>query len=118
MADQRRVFKVAEKIRGILTTELFRLSDPRCTLVTVTSVVVSADLRIAKVYWTVSGGAERIEEVTEVWDELKPSLRRAVASELGTRFVPDLKFFYDETLDTMEEVERLFQKIHAEDSKK
>ena len=118
MADQRRVFKVAEKIRGILTTELFRLSDPRCSLVTITSVVVSPDLRIAKVYWTVSGGGERIDEVSEVWDELKSPLRKAIASELGTRFVPDLKFFYDETLDTMEEVERLFQKIHAEEDKK
>ena len=108
---------VGEKVRGILSQELFRLSDPRCALVTITSVVVTADLRIAKVYWTVTGGGERIEEVTEVLEELKSPLRKAVGGELGTRFVPDLKFFYDETLDTVEEVERLFQKIHAEGKK-
>lgn len=116
MADQRRVFKVAEKVRSILSAELYRLTDPRISLVTITSVVVSPDLRNAKIYWAVSGGEERIAEVEDVLEELRPSLRKALGAELGTRFVPELKFFYDDTLDTMEQVERLFQKIHARDA--
>lgn len=117
MADQRRVYKVAEKVRAILSQELFRTSDPRLSLVTITSVVVTTDLRIAKVYWTVTGGEYRNELVQEILDSKRSSLRRAVGDELGTRHVPELKFFYDETLDTMEQVERLFQKIHAHDKK-
>lgn len=30
---------------------------------------------------------------------------------LGIRFVPELKFFYDDTLDTAENVERLIARI-------
>lgn len=118
MADKRRVFKVAEKIRALLSAELHRVSDPRVSLVTITSVVVSPDLRQAKVYWTVSGGQERIGEVEGLLEDLRSPLRRSVGAELGTRFVPELKFFYDETLDTMEQVERLFQKIHAQDEQR
>ena len=117
MADQRRVYKVAEKVRAIISQELFRTSDPRVSLVTITSVVVTTDLRIAKIYWAVTGGQERSESVQSILDGMRSSLRRAVGEELGTRHVPELKFFYDETLDTMEEVERLFQKIHAQDKK-
>ena len=118
MADQRRVFKVAEKIRAILSRELSRTPDPRFALVTITSIVVSPDLRIAKVYWTVNGDDARITETKEALETSSGPLRRAVGSELGTRFVPSLKFFYDETLDRMEEVERLFQKIHAQEAEK
>ncbi|NDC39231.1 MAG: hypothetical protein EBZ48_14500, partial [Proteobacteria bacterium] len=51
-------------------------------------------------------------------EELRSTLRRAVGAELGTRFVPELKFFYDDTMDTMEQVERLFQRIQAEDEQR
>ena len=118
MADKRRVFKVAEKIRALLATELYRLSDPRMALVTITSVVVSPDLRQAKVYWAVSGGEGRIEEVEEQLEQIRPGLRKTVGADLGTRFVPELKFFYDDTIDTVEEVERLFQRIRADDEQR
>lgn len=112
MPTKRRVYRVAEKVRNLVAVQLTRVADPRFSLVTISSAIVSPDLRHAKVYWMVSGGKERIAEVEEAFQSAGPMFKRLLARELGIRFVPDLKFFYDDTLDTCEEVERLMAKIH------
>jgi ribosome-binding factor A len=115
MANKRRVFKVAEKVRGLVAMELQRVADPRFSLVTVTSAVVSQDLRHVKIYWVVSGDDERRDEVAHAFEGATGMFRRILGRELGTRFVPDLRFYYDDTLDASEEVERLLSKIRKPD---
>lgn len=116
MAKQRRVHRVAEKVRETVALELQRLADPRFSLVTVTSVVASADLRNVKIYWMVGGGAERQKEVKEAFQSASGVFKRVIGRDLGIKFVPEIHFFYDDTLDTDEEVRRLFEKVHAQDA--
>jgi ribosome-binding factor A len=116
MAVKRRVFQVGERIKEVVADQLLRTADPRFSLVTVTSVMVAPDLRNAKVYWVVStvSGAdrkERIAEVQEAFENAEGLFRRVIGKELGIRFTPELRFYYDDTFDTVEEVERLMQKI-------
>ena len=113
MANQRRMYKVAEKIREIVARELMHLADPRLTMITITSVIVSPDLRSAKIYWNVFGDKNRISEVEDAFKASAGMFKRSLAKDLKTKFVPDLSFFYDDTLDTSEEVERLFKKIEG-----
>ena len=114
MAGGRRTFKVAEKIRGIVALELQRVADPRFSMVTITSVMVSPDLRIAKVYWTVTGGQERRAKVEQAFTSAAGLFKRGLSKELGLRYSPELRFFYDDTLDTSAEVEKLFARVHAQ----
>lgn len=116
MSGRRRVFQVGERIKELIAQDLVHTADPRFGLVTITSVMVSPDLRIAKVYWVVSfvsgvDRQERIEEVREAFEAAQGLFRRMLAKQLGVRFVPDLRFYYDDTLDTVEHVERLMEKI-------
>jgi ribosome-binding factor A len=116
MAQARRVFKVAAKVREVLAIELLGRAEPRFSLMTITSVVVSPDLRIAKIYWSAPSDVimDR-EDVLEAIEDHTPSLRRVLAKKLGLRAVPELKFFFDETMDRVEEVERLFERVRAQD---
>jgi ribosome-binding factor A len=115
MADRRRVFRIAEQIRGLLATELHRLADPRFSLLTVTSVVVSPDLRNAKIYWVSTGADEaRKAEVAQALISANGIFRKLLAEELGIKFVPQLRFYYDDTLDARDEVERLLSRIRTE----
>ena len=116
MAGRRRTFQIAEKIREIVASELMRTADPRFSMVTVTSVMTSSDMRYAKVYWIVTGGRERVEEVTAAFVSAQGMFRRAVGSGLGIRFVPEIKFFYDDTYDTTAEVERLLARVRTPES--
>lgn len=105
----RREYKVAEKVKEIVATELLKSNDPRLSLVTISAVTCTPDLRLAKVYWVTSG--DRRAEVQQAFDDATSFFRRAVASSMKTRFTPELRFYYDDTLDTVAEVERLFEKI-------
>jgi ribosome-binding factor A len=116
MSGSKRVYQVAERIKEIVAEHLVYSADPRFQLVTVTSVMVSPDLRNAKVYWVVSflSGVDRMERISEVQEGLEAaagSFRRVLAKQLNIRFVPELRFYYDDTLDTVEHVEKLMERI-------
>jgi ribosome-binding factor A len=121
MSGSKRVYQVAERIKEIVAESLLYSADPRFALVTVTSVMVSPDLRNAKVYWVVSflSGVNREERIAEVQEGLEAAagaFRRSLAKQLNIRFVPELRFYYDDTLDTVESVERLMEKIKPSQS--
>ena len=116
MSGSRRVFQVGERIKELIAEHLVHTADPRFSLVTITSVMVSPDLRMAKVYWVVSfvsgvDRKQRIEEVSDAFETAQGLFRKMLAKQLGVRFVPDIRFYYDDTLDTVEQVERLMEKI-------
>jgi ribosome-binding factor A len=118
MSGQRRIFQIGERIREVVAEQLQRVADPRFDLVTITSVMVSPDLRNAKVYWVVSliSGVDRdarIAEVQEAFESAAGLFRKALSKQLGIRFVPEVRFYYDDTLDTVENVERLMSKVRS-----
>jgi ribosome-binding factor A len=83
--------------------------------------MISPDLRQAKVYWVVSFPSDadreaRIAEVNEAFGNAEGLFRRLLGKELGIRFVPILRFYYDDTLDTVEHVERLMGRIKPSES--
>lgn len=113
MATRRRTFRVGERIQALIASELNRVADPRFNLVTITSCMMSPDLRLAKVYWMVHGGEDRREEVVEAFEAAMGFFRKLVSKELGVKFAPELRFYYDDTLDAAEEMDRLFARIRA-----
>ena len=111
MADKRRVHRVASRIREIVAQKVLDLTDPRFSMVTITSAVVSPDLRHAKVYWSLSADDKAIEDTTAAFKKAEGLFRKALAEDLGVRFVPSIKFFFDSTLATQDEVSRLLNEI-------
>lgn len=116
MATTRRSYRVAEKLREVLARRLLQVSDPRFYLVSITSAVISPDLRNAKIYWSVTGGKERFAEVQTAFDSAQGMLQANVAKELGLKFAPRLHFFYDNTLDVFEQVNRLLASVKTPDA--
>ncbi len=116
MTTQRRLHRVSEQVRSILAWKLLNLGDPRFALVTITSVRVNADMSIAKVYWSVSGGKKRIDDVTNAFEAARGLFKRELAEGLGTRIVPQIKFFYDDTLDVVADSARLLSRAHVDHS--
>ncbi|MCB0355082.1 MAG: 30S ribosome-binding factor RbfA, partial [Bdellovibrionales bacterium] len=114
MANTRRVYRVAQQIRSQLAHLLLYMQDERFSLVTITAVVVSPDLKVAKVYWVVSDSEKRRDAVEEAFQGAAKHLRRELAHSLELRVVPELRFYYDTTLDTVEEVDRLLAKVEDE----
>ncbi|AFC25183.1 30S ribosome-binding factor RbfA [Saprospira grandis] len=84
-------------------------------LVTVTRVRMSSDMGIAYIYLSVYNSVYKQEVIKEMWENLV-----RLRTELGKRIrkqvrrIPRLKFFIDDTLDQVEEIDKLFQKINGE----
>lgn len=110
MTKTPRAYRVAEQIREILAMEIIGSVDPRLKMVSLTAATISSDLREANIYWSVFGD-NRHEEVADGLLAAKGRLRNTLGKKLSLRVVPNLRFFHDNTLETMSEVEQLMNKV-------
>jgi ribosome-binding factor A len=107
MAVARRQYQVAEKLRMLVAQAFQRAADERLFSVTVTSVVMSPDLRESRIYWV--SATERKKELEDVIERSMGFIKSYVAKNLKLRHVPKLRFYYDDTLDTATEINRLLE---------
>ena len=106
--------RVGEEIREELGAILAReVKDPGVGFVTVTHVKMSADLQVARVYYTTMGGEKEKRETAKALARCTPFLRRQIAARVRLRRVPEIFFTFDESVERGERVERLLQEIKA-----
>ena len=82
------------------------------SLITVTQVRITPDLSIARIYVSlmmIGGGTK--EGLMQLIRENTPDLRRRLGLREGKqlRIIPQLEFYLDDTLDYIENIERLLK---------
>ena len=82
--------------------------------VSVSDVEVTRDLAHAKVFVTAFEKASALETLKAL-QQLSKELRKALAHMMKLRHVPELHFFYDESLDRGEHIETLLRHLPASD---
>ena len=110
-----------DKIEHLIKEEislifLYKMDDPALSLITITNVKVSPDLKMVKIYLSVFDKGKR-EIVLEKVKASTGYIRSALAQRIKIRYVPELKFFIDDTIDYVEKIENLIKKIHDDDDK-
>lgn len=107
--------KVSKIIKEEISLIFFqKIQDPKLGFVTVTEVKVTPDLKQAKVYFSVYEKNLK-EEFLDKINDIKGFIRTELAHRLSLRYVPELFFYIDETLDYVEKMEDIFDKIHRDD---
>ena len=110
-----RASRVGDQIQAELASLLTReVHDPGIGFLTITSVKVSADLQQARVYYTTIGDDKAKRESARALDRATPFLRRHVGQRLRLKRVPELTFFYDESIEQGDRVERILQELKTE----
>jgi ribosome-binding factor A len=108
----RRSHRVADLVRAELSSLiLMEAHDPELKRVTITEVSMPADLRSARIYFSVLGGEEEQQIATDALDRAAGYLRREVGQRCGLRFAPELHFFLDRSLERGARVEELLAKV-------
>jgi ribosome-binding factor A len=111
--------KIADQIKKALSLIIDRkLKDPRKGFITLTQVKVTGDLRIANIYYTSLGGEKEHKSSQEALESANKYLRNELAPVLGLRYTPELRFFYDESLEYSQHINKLIQQIHEKDQNK
>ena len=92
----RRPERFAEALKEVIAEVVgFELDDPRLASSTVTEVVVSADMRDAKVFVLISGTDGEIGEALRALKHASTFVRQQVAMNLDLRHAPHLHFVRD-----------------------
>jgi len=120
-SDGKRSHKVAEALRGELMSLLLagEVHDPAVKNATVSAVAMTDDLRLAKVYvrtLDLESSAVTQKAMLRGLERAKGYLRRELAQRLSLRYAPDLRFYYDESLDRGREMEALLRDIEIKPS--
>ena len=114
MAHSTRMERVAERVRIELSTLLTRtVRDPAVSGITITHVSMTADLQLARVYYTVLDGGDR-RDTARGLRRAKTYLRRLIGQRLQLRQVPELRFMLDEHLDQQDRLAKIFAEIENE----
>jgi ribosome-binding factor A len=112
-----RAEKVASVIIRCLSEPVSAIAaEHSAGLATVTSVKLSPDLQIAKVYISVYGGQITPARFLEILELKKSVLRRHVGSNVKLRFTPEIRLFLDDTLDQIDHIQKLLDSVKTSDT--
>jgi ribosome-binding factor A len=111
-----RADRVAGQIQKILSEILIKdIKDPRLDMATITGVKMSRDLKLARIYFTISGSNKSSEDASKGFKSAAGYLKRTLAGQLGLRYMPDLAFFYDESFDYGARIDTLLRTLKNDD---
>jgi ribosome-binding factor A len=105
--------RLAGQIQQDLGEILQQEYQPAGSFVSITHVLMTDDLSIAKVYLSIFAPKRDEKAILETIDQAQSTIRHALAQKIRhqVRRVPELLFFLDDTAQKAEEIESLFQKV-------
>ena len=113
-----RTDRVADAVQREVAKILQReMSDPRISMVTITSVEVSKDLSYAKIYVTVLGDSQKTTEAINALKGASGRIRSLLAKAIKLRIVPELRFIYDESIIQGQRLSQLINKATENDER-
>jgi ribosome-binding factor A len=109
-----------EKLGELIAVELSnlfrtRVKDPRVGFASITRVEVSGDLRHAKVYVSVMGTPEEQAATMQALKHASGFLRHEVAERITLRYMPELIFKLDTSIEEGSRILALIQQIEDEE---
>lgn len=115
MPQGSRAGRIGEQIRVELAELLAReVHDPGIGFLTLTRVNVTPDLQQARVNYSTLGDEKARRESRRALERAAPFLRRQLGRRLRLKRVPELEFFFDESVEQHDRLERILQEISAE----
>jgi ribosome-binding factor A len=106
---------IAAELSSLLRT---RVKDPRVGFASITRVEVSGDLRHAKIFVSVMGSPEEREATMRGLKNATGFLRHELAGRITLRYMPELVFKLDRSIEEGARILELIQHIEQEEQGK
>ncbi|WAW15643.1 30S ribosome-binding factor RbfA [Peptostreptococcus equinus] len=109
-----RIKRISEEVKKTISMMLISgIKDPRInSMISVTDVEVTNDLRYAFVYISILGGNK--DESLEGLNSAKGYIRREVGKATKLRYVPEIVFKIDDSLDRGMYMDELIKSVNKE----
>ncbi len=119
MANPHRQEKLGELIAAELSELLrTRVKDPRVGFASITHVEVSGDLRYAKVFVSVMGTPQEQVDTMKALKHAQGFLRHELAVRIVLRYMPELVFKLDTSIEEGARILALINQVQQEDQAK
>jgi ribosome-binding factor A len=106
-----------ERLGGVLKRDLGEILQreyqPTGTFITVTKVLMTDDLSIARVYLSVFAPNRDEKPIYQHLDDCIDEIRYTLAGKIRhqVRKIPELHFYVDDTAEYVNKIEKLFDKV-------
>jgi ribosome-binding factor A len=95
-----------------------KVNDPRVKGTTLTGIHLSNDLKNARVYYSVLGDDKAVRDAQAGLDSAKGYIKREIGRRLSLKYMPDIVFKHDRTLEMGNHMEKLFETLKSEETPK
>ena len=114
-----RSFSRADRVGGLIQRVLSEIlakdvKDPRLEMVTITNIKMSRDLRLARIYFSTAGGEKEKEDALAGFQKAFGYIKRSLARELDLRYMPDLRFYFDESFEYGTHIDNILNSLHSQ----
>jgi len=104
--------KIAEALHELISGLLVKgVKDPRIGFTTITAVKVADDLHLATVYFTVIGNDAEKKATEQGLNSARGFIRKEMAKTLRMRYVPEVAFKYDESVEYGRRIDSLLNEV-------
>ena len=94
----KRITRVNELLQREVSEQLRRRYRSEATRITISSVETSADLRNARIYYSVLGEQSEREAARCLFIQVGKELRQLVSKKIVLKYFPKFEFIYDPSL--------------------
>lgn len=116
MHPYKRAIRVGDTIKKETADIIMnKLRDPRIGFVTVTGARVSDDLRHATVYVSVFD-EKKLNRTMDVLNSSASFVKAELSRRLKMRYIPDIHFILDESIEYGKKIDRILDEIGSEES--
>ena len=114
--SSRRVKIINSLLRGVISdVRVKEVKNPHlASLISITEVDITSDLRQAKVYVSVLGSEEDKTESLKALKSAAGFIAIAASKQVRMRFFPDLTFHLDTSVDDQIKIEKILSEIKEE----
>jgi len=111
-----------ERLNSIIQQEISQLlreqvNDPRLnSLISITRVITSTDLRHTKIFISSFGDNVNKKEILEGFNAASGFLRSQLAARLQLKYMPELSFQFDDSIERAAKVLRLIDEVASNDA--
>lgn len=117
MLAGKRAVRVGDQIlREMAELLMQRVKDPRVKGVTLTGIHLSNDLKNARIYFSILGDDRAVKKAQTGLDSAKGFIKREIGLRLALKYMPDIVFRHDRTLEIGDHMEKLFETLKSKDN--
>lgn len=91
-----------------------KIRDPRLKDVSLTGVDLSSDLKSARIYFSIIGGEDAVHGAQAGLESAKGLMKREIGRRLSLRYVPELFFVHDGSIERGMRMESLFEQLRRD----